>query len=191
MNTACALDFHNRHYDPRTGRFLSEDPIGFGGRDLNLYRYARNKPLNFVDPSGLTTIVFTTFSYGIGTHSAVAVVNDKTGTVTIYDPGGSFNYNGERGSGGYFEGNQQLLEAFLKYQESTSDSVDLQYFNTTEPEEKAIIDSFTGNDDKDPSGGQCANSTSRKLRNANRFKKLNPTYWPGQLNNQLKQIRAM
>lgn len=40
------------HYNPDTGRFLSEDPIGFYGEDLNLYRYVRNNPLNSVDPSG-------------------------------------------------------------------------------------------------------------------------------------------
>lgn len=41
-----------RHYDPRTGRFISEDPIGFSGGDSNLYRYVRNMPLMFKDSSG-------------------------------------------------------------------------------------------------------------------------------------------
>ena len=41
-----------RWYDPRTGRFLSEDPIGFAGGDVNLYRYAGNSPTNATDPSG-------------------------------------------------------------------------------------------------------------------------------------------
>lgn len=186
------LNYHRaRYYDPYTGRFLSPDPIHFKGGDANLFRYVRNNPLRYVDPSGLTTIVFTTFTFGVGSHSAIAVVNDKTGTVTIYDPGGSFNYNGEGGSGGYFEGDQQLLEEFLKYQENTSGSVDLQYFNTTEAEEKAIVDSFTGNDDKDPGPGNCAISTSEKLRNANRFKKINPTFLPGRLHDQLRRVRTM
>jgi len=35
------------------GRFISEDPIGFLGRDANLYGYVHNDPLRFVDPSGL------------------------------------------------------------------------------------------------------------------------------------------
>jgi RHS repeat-associated protein len=40
-----------RYYDPLTGRFLSEDPIGY--RDPNLYLYVRNEPVNRRDPSGL------------------------------------------------------------------------------------------------------------------------------------------
>ena len=45
--------YRARHYDPTTGRFLQEDPIGFAGGDVNLYRYVRNSPINLADPSGL------------------------------------------------------------------------------------------------------------------------------------------
>jgi RHS repeat-associated protein len=41
-----------RWYDSTTGRFLTRDPIGFGGGDANLYRYVGNNPLNEVDPFG-------------------------------------------------------------------------------------------------------------------------------------------
>ncbi|MBI5047654.1 MAG: hypothetical protein HZB54_01700, partial [Deltaproteobacteria bacterium] len=43
----------NRYYDPRIGRFISKDPIGFGGGDVNLYGYVGNSPTNWVDPWGL------------------------------------------------------------------------------------------------------------------------------------------
>ena len=47
------LQWHRaRWYDPDTGRFLSEDPWGFKGRDSNLYRYAANQPTKFRDPTG-------------------------------------------------------------------------------------------------------------------------------------------
>jgi RHS repeat-associated protein len=42
-----------RWYDPRTGRWLSEDPIGFDAGDPNLYRYVGNSPINGYDPTGL------------------------------------------------------------------------------------------------------------------------------------------
>ncbi len=42
-----------RYYDPVTGRFISEDPLGFGGGDVNLFVYAQNNPVMFMDPLGL------------------------------------------------------------------------------------------------------------------------------------------
>jgi len=41
-----------RYYDPATGRFLSEDPLGFAAGDANLYRYVFNNPINLRDPTG-------------------------------------------------------------------------------------------------------------------------------------------
>jgi RHS repeat-associated protein len=45
--------YRARFYDPQIGRFISEDPIGFNGGDINLYGYVWNNPQSFVDPSGL------------------------------------------------------------------------------------------------------------------------------------------
>lgn len=42
-----------RFYDPKIGRFISEDPIGFAGGDANLYGYVWNNPYKFTDPFGL------------------------------------------------------------------------------------------------------------------------------------------
>lgn len=45
-------DLRNRFYSPDIGRFLQADPLGFGGRDNNLYRYCWNNPVKYVDPAG-------------------------------------------------------------------------------------------------------------------------------------------
>ncbi len=42
-----------RYYDANLSHFASSDPIGFSGGDINLYRYARNNPIKFIDPLGL------------------------------------------------------------------------------------------------------------------------------------------
>ena len=42
-----------RFYDPKLGRFISEDPIGFGGGDINLFGYVRNQPMMVRDSRGL------------------------------------------------------------------------------------------------------------------------------------------
>ena len=46
------MDYRARWYEPRLGRFLSVDPIGFSAGDPNLYRYVLNRPTSLVDPTG-------------------------------------------------------------------------------------------------------------------------------------------
>jgi RHS repeat-associated protein len=43
--------YRARYYDPKAGRFVSEDPVGLGGGP-NLYAYVGSNPVGFSDPSG-------------------------------------------------------------------------------------------------------------------------------------------
>lgn len=59
--------YRARYYNPQTGRFISEDPAGVGTNGTNLYAYASDSPINFVDPLGLqsgTTSYSPAYPYG-------------------------------------------------------------------------------------------------------------------------------
>jgi RHS repeat-associated protein len=50
--------YRARYYDAGLGRFISEDPLGFRGGDLNLFGYTSNDPILFTDSSGTADVVF-------------------------------------------------------------------------------------------------------------------------------------
>lgn len=62
--------YRARYFDPMDGKFISKDPIGFDGGDVNLYAYVQNNPINWTDPWGL-------FRY---TPTAGGPVNSTTGS---------------------------------------------------------------------------------------------------------------
>ncbi len=62
-----------RYYDPEVGRFISEDPIGFEGGDVNLCVYAGNNPVLLFDPYGLYTWPYTWESWAGVTLGLVGI----------------------------------------------------------------------------------------------------------------------
>lgn len=50
--TSGLMNFRMRTYDPRLGRFLQADPIGYAG-GANLFAYVGGDPVNLIDPWGV------------------------------------------------------------------------------------------------------------------------------------------
>ncbi|MFC1758296.1 RHS repeat domain-containing protein [Planctomycetota bacterium] len=98
--------YRARFFDPTTGRFISQDPIGFAAGDTNLYRYVGNNPLDYVDPSGNLAMTECAF-----VKNATKAVNTLCPMLQMYLKD-SFNYEGlspEEASARKTENTFQLL----------------------------------------------------------------------------------
>jgi RHS repeat-associated protein len=94
--------YRMRTYDPSVGRFVSEDPIGFSGGN-NFYRYVRNSPSRFVDPSGMVIVPNGTAQenqdYGTALNylnrdpQMASVISDLQNSSTVYLI--DFNHNND------------------------------------------------------------------------------------------------
>ena len=80
--------FRTRWYDPITGRWLSNDPIGISG-GLNQYVFCANNPVNSVDPLGLDIWIEgpgPSENSWLGLHASICV-GDPRGQYTSYSFG--------------------------------------------------------------------------------------------------------
>jgi RHS repeat-associated protein len=82
--TTGLLQMRARWYSPSIGRFLSEDPIGFGG-GMNWYAYAGGDPILKIDPFGLA-------EFGLGVSATGAAVGGATGGYGFYGSNNKSNY---------------------------------------------------------------------------------------------------
>jgi RHS repeat-associated protein len=55
-----------RYLNTNQARWISPDPIGFNGRDWNLYRYVGNNPGNNVDPTGAKSSLCSEWHFATG-----------------------------------------------------------------------------------------------------------------------------
>ena len=98
--------FRARTYDPAAGLFLTRDPLGFGGGDINLYAYVWNDPLNWTDPSGLAAADYVVVTAGVlGLTAACFAVgpckdSPQSAMQSGYDWGASNGGGSNGGSGG-------------------------------------------------------------------------------------------
>jgi len=97
-----------RYYNPQTGRFLSEDPLEFGGEDMNLYRYVWNAPADLIDPTGQIG-----FGVGVGGAAEGGVIAAGAGGQVSGGAGGFLNTNNWSPSAGAFASGVRSPEALV------------------------------------------------------------------------------
>ena len=77
--------FRARWYDPVTGRWLSNDPIGISG-GLNQYVFCSDNPVNFRDPFGLDwsfSIIGGSLVIGVGGTIDVGITRNSNGELSL------------------------------------------------------------------------------------------------------------
>jgi RHS repeat-associated protein len=85
-------NFRARWYEPRLGRWLSDDPIGISG-GLNQYEFCGNNPVNYVDPDGLRVEIHSRWVKGLeglASHTYITITKPN-GPVHTW---GSYSDNG-------------------------------------------------------------------------------------------------
>jgi len=69
--------YRARYYNAAMGRFISEDPLGFGGGQNNFYAYVGGNPLMYMDPYGLD------WQFGLSFSGSVfALLGGASGSVS-------------------------------------------------------------------------------------------------------------
>jgi len=81
-------DYRARWYDAQVGRFVSEDPLGFAAGDMNTYRYVGNSPLDYTDPTGMSS--FSGVLGAVGSALGSAVTSTATSMASGYASAGAY-----------------------------------------------------------------------------------------------------
>ena len=68
------LFMRNRYYSPALGRFITSDPIGLAGGDVNWYRYCGNSPVMRADLTGCSFLGLSGKEWALGGAAVVGAV---------------------------------------------------------------------------------------------------------------------
>jgi RHS repeat-associated protein len=80
--------YRARYYSSTFQRFVSQDPIGFGGDDTDLYAYVANDPVDFTDPLGIGKVGKVVGGAIGAVAGAVGEGAEDAAIGTVAEPGG-------------------------------------------------------------------------------------------------------
>ena len=146
--------FGARYYSSAMGRWMSPDPVQykqnrlFNPQRLNLYQYAINSPLAFIDPTGMDTVIvkFRDLALGAGHFGMISIHKNGTarfgdfgplgggkpvwkGTVNNYSlPKVSFGPDGQPTQASW----DAIKNTLARNEKQDVDSMGFAYFKTTE-----------------------------------------------------------
>ena len=179
----------HRYYSPVSGRFLTEDPIGFLGGN-HFYDYVRNSAVNAIDPFGEKTVVIIVYDpgpFGLGSFgSHVAVYIDKGGDPILYDPAGDYSRQHKCGSGQACADEDADVDRYTKYYTGDGSYVKTFVFDTTTEQESEIAKRIGRQGGT--YGGHCAFSVADAISGIGPFKNLKRKFLPGSLADQLAKL---
>jgi len=146
-------------------------------------------PPNAVDSSA-TAIVIISHNFGFGYHAALWV-NSNRGTL-LFNPGGSFR-DDISGSGGFLEGEDANLAAFVAFERDTSGGVSTYRFDISQEDASKIVERINPSDTSPGIGGgpgSCSISVCKALAGVGPFRDLSIHLLPGNLESELQSIRG-
>lgn len=161
-------------------RFISPDDWDptKPGVGTNRYAYSENDPINKSDPSGHTSFVISNLNDVIG-HTSIVVKDNTTGTITIYDPSGTFVAKDEFGKKVDIMGSGRILtdedakrniKDYMDYQAANGNDIHIYDLQTDNNEDAKVIDEALN---AEPTGiGQCTSFCSDIVSRLDRFKNV-------------------
>jgi len=140
-----------------------------------IYAYTGGNPISRSDPMGLTTVVVVNLNGPTwDNHVGLFVGNTSTPGLRnnmVYDPGGSYVYNGHPSGENYvYEGQDANYADYVAFERRDGPNVKTYRFDTTKEEEAQIIQNATNYDGAAPL--YCAKSVRNVLNGVGRFGKL-------------------
>ena len=127
-----------RYYDPRTGRYVTADPIGLNG-GINLYGYAGGNPLYWIDPYGLSATTVPGFPIPIPIPSSTTLPALPDGHEYTWGIP-SNDWEGSSSDDGYFTPDTTPNAPYDYYDPSTIPNIPYDYdkpYRDEEPEADA------------------------------------------------------